>query len=431
MPNPSRRLPQSIQTFVDVALEWRHAGEPLRRVLQRHGRALHAVSSSRRRLLEDWLFAYARGRDAIEARVERVVASLPVQARRPDTRDRLLLAYALLGDDEARAQARDLLEPRLAAALDAELRAHGLEVAAPSLPPAVAAELAARLGDEGAAAATRALLERAAPGLRVRPGRPIGEVLAALAREGVHARAHPRVPGAIVVDGPLRLEALSPALQAAVEVQDAASQLAVQALAVQSGLSVVDTCAGGGGKALAIVDALAGRGRLLLLDLEQRRLDKAARRVQPHAAGLDLTTLRHDGREPFSPDLLGQFDRALVDAPCSGLGTVRRHPDLLWRYDDDAIEGLARDQAQLVRQAARLLRPGGRLLYTTCSLRQRENEAVVDEVLGDGALRPLPLATALGPLADALGATGHTLTLWPHLHDSDGFFLALLARPAP
>ncbi|MFH1810241.1 MAG: RsmB/NOP family class I SAM-dependent RNA methyltransferase [Pseudomonadota bacterium] len=427
MPGTPRRLPLAVQSFVDVALEWRHAGEPLRRVLQRHQKTLRGVTSTRRRQIEDWLFVYARERDAIEARVESVIERLPVQARRPDLRDRLLVVYALLGDDEVRAQVREFLESHLCSALEAELGDASISTAQPGFPPSVLEELKERLGETEADAAVEALCQRAPLALRVRPPHPVDEVLALLQAEGVQARTHALVPQAVLVDSPLRLEAhprLTPAL---VAVQDSSSQVAVRALGVQPGLHVVDTCAGGGGKALAIAEQLTRTGRLLLMDLDARRLRQAQHRLEEGGVPCSLSTQRHDWREPCPPELRAQFDRVLVDAPCSGLGTVRRHPDLLWRYGSEDIERLAQDQAVLVRQAARLLRPGGLLLYTTCSLRRRENEQVVEQVLRTSPLVPVPLTHTLGALAGALGAEAHMLTLWPHRHDGDGFFLALFS----
>jgi len=211
-------------------------------------------------------------------------------------------------------------------------------------------------------------------------------------------------------------------------VQDEASQLVVALLDPRPGERVLDVCAAPGGKATAIAERVGKDGAVLALDSNARRLDlvrRAARRLQLgrlECAVRDAAA----GLEGVAPK--AGFDRVLVDAPCSGLGTLRRNPDARWRVRPTDPSRLAEQQRVLLRRAAEALRPEGALVYSTCTVLPEENEAVVEDFLRD--CPDFVLASPLEApeeVRDLVGADGY-LRCWPHRHDADGFFAARLER---
>ena len=177
-----------------------------------------------------------------------------------------------------------------------------------------------------------------------------------------------------------------------------------------------------------------GKGNLLALDSDPERLEEAKRRAR--RAGVHNLRARAIPADASAAaaieDLAGRCDRVLVDAPCSGLGTLRRKPDARWRLRPEDAARFAELQGELALRFAALLRPGGRLVYATCSIGRLENAGVADRLLGERPdLRPLPLAGALGEaLAAKLGvpAGASQMQLWPHVHGTDGFFAAAFER---
>jgi 16S rRNA (cytosine967-C5)-methyltransferase len=175
---------------------------------------------------------------------------------------------------------------------------------------------------------------------------------------------------------------------------------------------------------------MRNKGSLWALDPDADRLDEARRRARRN----DVHNVRarvvpaDAGADAAIADLAGA-DRVLVDAPCSGLGTLRRKPDARWRLAPEDPARFAALQREIAGRHAALVKPGGRLLYATCSLAREENEQVAAWLAGRPQLAPLPLAAALGDeLAGELGARGHELRLWPHRQGTDGFYLALFER---
>jgi 16S rRNA (cytosine967-C5)-methyltransferase len=212
-------------------------------------------------------------------------------------------------------------------------------------------------------------------------------------------------------------------------IQDEASQLVPLLLAAQPGERVLDLCASPGGKATAMAADMQGRGTLVACDARPRRMRLLAQTVRDASVpNVRLVQVGSRDDVPFTP----VFDRVLVDAPCSGLGTVRRDPDIRWRRSEDQLPGFAAQQLDLLRRASTALRPGGRLVYATCSSEPEENEGVVDAFLG---LEPaFELVDARGegiaPLATLLDARGMLRTL-PFRHGLEAFFGAALRLRAP
>ncbi|MGN6666486.1 MAG: RsmB/NOP family class I SAM-dependent RNA methyltransferase, partial [Trinickia sp.] len=215
-----------------------------------------------------------------------------------------------------------------------------------------------------------------------------------------------------------------------IEVQDEGSQLLCALVAPRRGEMIVDFCAGAGGKTLALGAAMRSTGRLYAFDVSDRRLAK----LKPRLARSGLSNVHpvlidseHDAK---IKRLAGKIDRVLVDAPCSGLGTLRRNPDLKWRQSPASVEELVPKQRSILASAARLVKPGGRLVYATCSMLDAENEGIVAQFLADHpdfALVPAGKVLAEQRIEVEMG---DYLSLWPHRHATDGFFAAVLERRA-
>jgi 16S rRNA (cytosine967-C5)-methyltransferase len=259
------------------------------------------------------------------------------------------------------------------------------------------------------------------------------DVRSALAEAGIAAEPTPHSPWGLRLEGKPALNKLPLFTQGQVEIQDEGSQLLALLTDAKRGEMVVDFCAGAGGKTLALGAAMRNTGRLYAFDVSGHRLDA----IKPRLARSGLSNvhpaqLAHE-RDDRVKRLAGKIDRVLVDAPCSGLGTLRRSPDLKWRQSPQTVKDLQARQMAILASAARLLKPGGRLVYATCSLLAAENEAVADAFSTEHAAEfvPLPVEQALRAAhADAPESiiSGPYLRLWPHLHRTDGFFAAVWER---
>ncbi|MBL8335103.1 MAG: RsmB/NOP family class I SAM-dependent RNA methyltransferase, partial [Rubrivivax sp.] len=254
-----------------------------------------------------------------------------------------------------------------------------------------------------------------------------------LAAAGIEAAPTPHSPWGLRVQGKPALNKLPVFTSGAVEVQDEGSQLLALLTDPKRGEMVVDFCAGAGGKTLALGAAMRNTGRLYAFDVSGHRLDA----LKPRLARSGLSNvypaqLAHE-RDDRVRRLAGKIDRVLVDAPCSGLGTLRRNPDLKWRQSPQSVAELVVKQQAILASAARLLKPGGRLVYATCSLLADENQQIAQafDAAAGREFVPLPAAEALQAAHVAEPASlveGPWLRLWPHRHRTDGFFAAVWTR---
>jgi 16S rRNA (cytosine967-C5)-methyltransferase len=295
-----------------------------------------------------------------------------------------------------------------------------------SLPHELLCYLARDMGEERAAALARAWNQRAGLTVRVNPTRTtVSELRCALEREGARVREGRWVRGALAVSGlaqPFRTESYLTGLWS---VQDEAAQLAVTMLDPQPDDEILDACAGVGGKSLQIAELLAtrsagrrGAGCLLCIDASARKLEL----LEEHRRrlGLSCAICRADLTKPetFAGRL---FNKVLLDAPCSGLGVLRRHPELKWRWQADRVDELVRLQRRLLTGVAQSLRPGGVLVYSVCTVTSVEGPGQVQWFLERHrefrALQPAPC------VADDLHDGVHVRT-WPQHHGTDGFFIA-------
>jgi 16S rRNA (cytosine967-C5)-methyltransferase len=291
------------------------------------------------------------------------------------------------------------------------------------------------LGPDEAAALAEA--SNAAPPLTLRANRTRisrADLLARLAARAPQARACSFAPDGIVLGHGLAPASDPDFVAGLFSVQDEASQLVVELLAPEPGERVLDACAAPGTKTTAIAERVGPRGLVVALDKSARRVALVGRTVRRLGLG-NVTVLALDATQPLG-DLEGApFDRVLVDAPCSGLGALRRNPDARWRLAPEDPARLAETQAALLASAAVVLRPGGTLVYSTCTLASEENDAVVEFFLshtpGFRRADVARLPATLRPLLDAEGA----LRTWPHRHGTnghgmDGFFAVRLERSA-
>jgi 16S rRNA (cytosine967-C5)-methyltransferase len=275
----------------------------------------------------------------------------------------------------------------------------------------------------------RALQEPAPLDVRVNILRTDREgALRALRESGVEGRPTPYSPVGIRIAGkpPLARHALF--TSGAIEVQDEGSQLVGYLVAPRRHELVVDFCAGAGGKSLMLGAMMHSQGRVYAFDVSDARLARMKPRLK--RSGLSnlhphLLKNEHDAKVKR---LAGKIDRVLVDAPCSGLGTLRRNPDLKWRQSPQSLAELRVKQTAILTAASSLVKGGGRLVYATCSLLREENDAIVDAFLADHsnftALHCGELLEQQGIHIDA----GERLRLRPHTHGTDGFFAAALER---
>ncbi len=218
-------------------------------------------------------------------------------------------------------------------------------------------------------------------------------------------------------------------LNGSIEVQDEGSQLLAYLLQARRGEMVVDFCAGAGGKTLLLGAMMRSTGRLYAFDVSEKRLAKLKPRVARAGLSNVHPVLIDSERDIKVKRLAGKADRVLVDAPCSGLGTLRRNPDLKWRQSPEALAELTEKQASILAAAARLVKPTGRLVYATCSLLPEENAAIVDAFLASHPeFSRLNASEILAAQHIELSMPGPDLQLSPQVHGTDGFYAAVLQR---
>jgi 16S rRNA (cytosine967-C5)-methyltransferase len=256
------------------------------------------------------------------------------------------------------------------------------------------------------------------------------EAAVALKGEGVDAAPTPLSPWGLRVEDRLPLQSMASFRGGLIEVQDEGSQVAALMVGARPGLQVVDFCAGAGGKTLALAAAMGNKGRLIACDTLPGRLKRAGERLRRAGAHNVQTRPLTSARDAWVKRHVRRFDRVLVDAPCSGSGTWRRNPDAKWRFTPEQLAALAALQREILASACRLVKPGGRLIYVTCSLLGVEN---VDQVRWflehEGSFAALSIDRVWAEtIGTAPPATGSSLFLTPAQHGCDGFFVAVLER---
>ncbi len=406
----------------------RHEGRLADRALEftlRHKRMLY---SNERRAVAERVYGLIRRErlvDFLLSRASRSFESLP--GTRKDLL-RLSAVRALAGDppdlSAVPAEDRPLLQrlegSRAALAQLPSAERFAIEA---SLPDWLAARFTAELGDEAVAGA-EAMNERAPLTARVnalKGDRPA--LQERLASEKVTTRTTPLSPLGLYLDDRINAFTLQTFRDGYFELQDEGSQL-LGMLVDAPPTKVVDACAGAGGKSLQLAAQMKNKGDLYALDIDPRRLEELklrARRDGVHNVRIHIL--------PNVPDLAGKADRVLVDAPCTGTGTLRRKPDARYRLTEASVAEYAGKQRALLDQFAAMVKPGGRLIYGTCSILKEENEDVVAAFLASHPdFEVMPAGDVLGPELGPKVTRGGFLRTYPHRHGTDGFFGAVLKR---
>lgn len=395
---------------------------PADAVVSRYFREHRQLGHADRAFVAETVFAVLRRGRSIEARC----------AGQLSDRRRLLATLAIV-----RGWSQRELAPVLKAS-EEEWLAAAKAVPEADLPPAVRcdlpdwlyARLEQQLGADEVLALSRAMNQSAPLDLRVNTLKGDRDtLLAKLAADDIAATPGSLSPLAVRLRDKPALAKHPLFLEGAFEVQDEGSQLLGFLLEPKRGEMVVDFCAGAGGKTLLLGALMRNTGRLYAFDVSDKRLTN----LKPRLARSGLSNV-HPARIEHERDqkikrLAGKADRVLVDAPCSGLGTLRRNPDLKWRQDEKSVAELTVKQAAILAAAATLVRPGGRLVYATCSLLSAENDDIVAAFLEkhpDFSL--LPASAVLGK--QGIACEGDVLRLLPHQHNTDGFFAAAMERKA-
>jgi 16S rRNA (cytosine967-C5)-methyltransferase len=254
------------------------------------------------------------------------------------------------------------------------------------------------------------------------------QVIAELSAAPIVAEPTPYAPLALRILKKPALQNLPVFKTGAVEVQDEGSQVLAQLVGARRGEMVVDFCAGAGGKTLALGAIMRNTGRLYAFDIADKRLAKLKPRLaRSGLSNVHPVLIAHENDAKIKR-LAGKIDRVLVDAPCSGLGTLRRNPDVKWRVRPESITELNVKQLSILNGAARLVKPGGRLVYATCSILDEENEGIVTQFLAaNDAFTLVPMKEVLEEQRIPLEMDTY-LKMLPHRHQTDGFFAAVLER---
>ena len=431
-----------LEIYEQVRREAARADQAMQRVLRRE----KALRSVERRAVADAVYGLLRLQGRVDHLLERALATRKLRMSALATPTQHLLRYAaylIAGEGQSAESAANLAGPETAPYSWAlELVARPERLAMPSDPiDALAAEtslprwLAALWAEQLGPAETRALaaaLNQRAP-LTVRANllkTTRDELREALQAEGARVEPTRWSPHALTFTGRTNVFALKAFKAGLFEVQDEGSQLIAEACGARPGQIVVDACAGAGGKALALMAEMRNRGKLIACDRDGRRLDELRLRARRDGAhNWEARTVPEGASgEARLHDLRSKADVVLVDAPCSGLGALRRNPDARWRMDEAEVDSFPPRQRDILRRYAGLVRPGGRLVYATCSIDRRENEDVRASFLAEhpGFVPVAPCELLGEERAAALGAGAVDVHLLPHKHGTDGFYIAAL-----
>ena len=429
-----------LEIAAEARAEWAYTSDVIARAFRTH----RELGSGERRVASETIYGLVRWHRRLEAIVEdleRGSRGKKVEPVAPHVRDELLLlAYearqgidATVLADEASKLLRAPVVPERLAGEDAGLGAsEGLdrEALRRSYPTWLLERFVSDLGEAEALALADALNRRAPLAVRVNSARIDRTALQArLTAEGVVTSETPLSPMGLLFETRVNAFGLPSFRDGLFEVMDEGSQLVAEAVAPPPRGRVADACAGAGGKTLALAALLGGGGRLLALDTAGKKLEELRRRAR--RAGLSNVVAREitPGKPLPGEAKLDGWDRVLVDAPCSGLGTLRRNPEARWRMTARDLDSFPARQLGLMVDYAPLVAVGGRLIYATCTVLSAENERVVERFLSERPdFIPMPLKEIFGrERAERLG-DGTNLRLGPQRHDTDGFFAAILRR---
>jgi len=433
-----------LEIYEEVRRQDARADQAMQRVLRRE----KSLRSVERRAVADAVYGLLRLQGRVDHLLGRALQTRKLGLNDLATPTQHLLRYAgflIVGEDQSAATAVNLAGPEVAPyawALELVASAGALAepsdplealAAATSLPRWLAKLWSEQLGEAETRALAQALNQRAPLTIRTNALKTNRDALAAaLAAEGARVEKARYSPLGLTFTSRTNVFALAAFKQGLFEVQDEGSQLIAEACNARPGQIVVDACAGAGGKSLALAASMQNKGRLVACDRDGRRLDELrlrSRRASVHNWEARTVPEGATGERRID-DLRGTADVVLVDAPCSGLGSLRRNPDARWRLTPEEVQTFPPRQREILARYGDLVRPGGLLVYATCSINRAENEDVGAAFLAaHPGFSPEPVSALLGEArSKELGAGEHDLQLLPHRHGTDGFYLAGFRR---
>ena len=434
---PGARIQAAIELIVEIEAARAAADD----IVGGHFRKHRFIGSKDRAAISEHIYAVLRRRAALDWYIERTGAG-PISARK-----RVFAALMLVENwtateilhqcdgDRFRPDPLGLAEQALVKALE------GKQIEHPEMPRAVRCNypewldgsltklFGERVGQEMSAMNGSAPLDLRVNQLKSNRS----DARKALAAEGIDAVPTALSPTGLRVYERIPLSTLDVFKSGRIEVQDEGSQLAALLAQAKPGMRVVDFCAGAGGKTLAIAAQMQNKGHLIACDISAKRLERSGTRLRrAGVSNVERRTLTTE-RDKWVKRHTESFDRVFIDAPCSGTGTWRRNPDAKWRLRPLDLEELSALQGNILDSAARLVKPGGRLIYATCSMLPPENDGQIENFLaGHPAFALVPMAQVW---KDAIGTPcpveTDTLQLTPAQHGTDGFFVAVMERRAP
>ena len=433
-----------LEIYEQVRRESARADQAMQRVLRRE----KSLRSVERRAVADAVYGLLRLQGRVDHLLERALATRKLRLSDLATPTQHLLRYAaylIAGEQQSAESAASLAGPEVgpyswALQLVSQPRELGVPVdpidelaAEASLPRWLAALWSEQLGGAQTLELAAALNQRAPLTVRANLLKNTRDELRAVL-EAEECRVQPTrwSPNALTFTGRTNVFALKAFKAGRFEVQDEGSQLVAEACGARPGQLVIDACAGAGGKALALAAEMENRGKIVACDRDGRRLEEF--RLRARRDGVHNWESRAVPEGPAGErrleDLRGKADVVLVDAPCSGLGALRRNPDARWRMDEAEVDSFPPRQRDILARYAALVKPGGLLVYATCSINRRENEDVRVWFLREQPeFTPVSAAEMLGAQrAEKLGAGAEDVQLLPHRHGTDGFYIAGLRR---
>jgi 16S rRNA (cytosine967-C5)-methyltransferase len=426
-----------LEIYEEVRREGARADQALQRVLRRE----KSLRSVERRAVSDAVYGLLRLQGRVDDLLGRALATRGTALAKLATPTQHLLRYAaylVTGEGQSAQSAVGLAGPEVApwewalqlVATPAQLAAPGGDAldalaAETSLPRWLARLWSDQLGAEETRELAKALNQRAPLTVRTNLLKNTrDELLATLRAEGSRVEPTRLSPWGVIFTGRTNVFALRAFKAGLFEVQDEGSQLIALACGARPGQVVVDACAGAGGKTLALASEMHNKGRLVACDRDGRRLDELRPRARRNGVHNWEARAVPESSDARIADLAGQADVVLVDAPCSGLGALRRNPDARWRLDESEVDSFPPRQKQILDRYARLVKPEGRLVYATCSINRRENQdvraAFLDAHPEFEPAQALPDSLGLGNAADQ--------QLLPHRHGTDGFYIAVMHK---
>jgi 16S rRNA (cytosine967-C5)-methyltransferase len=430
----------ALEIAAEARAEWAYTSEVIGRAFRTH----RELGSTERRLTAETIYGLVRWDRRLDAIVDELIRSSrgrAAEALSPAARDemKLLVYEARSGVDAA------VVAGEIARYLGAEVPAARLcddeaglgstrdidrEALRLSFPTWLFQRFVTDFGPAEALALATAMNQRAPLAIRVNTAKiDRAGLIERLRTENVIARPTPLSESGLFLETRINAFGLASFQEGLFEVMDEGSQLVAEAVAPPPRGRVLDACAGAGGKTLALAALLAGQGKVLALDVKGKKLEELRRRAR--RAGLSSVSAREiEPGKPLPPDAKpGAWDRVLVDAPCSGLGTLRRNPEARWRLTEKVVDSFPARQLGLLIDYAPLVAVGGRLIYATCTMLSSENERVVERFLAERTdFVPFPLKDIFGRARAETMGDGMNLRLLPQQHETDGFFTAVLRR---